>query len=221
MNTNKFWIRAFGIFGIFGGLILFSGDMLFYYSTESIDFAENMSKVSDNRIIISGVSALIATWFYLLGLGQVYYAFKSSVFKNTVIISFASLLILYGIVHSAYTGIAISAKLAAQNNLDITESIALALKTNKILRLFGYPVFLFLSVFFLSQVWKRKTLYPRWIMFFFPLIPFLLQFVLSEILSGTLWLVVMGGYLNLILVLFFLASTVALWNKTQLKPEGN
>jgi len=215
MNINQFWFRMFGLFGILGGLTLFAGDMLFYFNSESNTILENMGNVSDFRIIASGISAFLATLFYLLGLGQIYYAFKPtpSTMRNVVLISFASLLILYGIVHGAYVGIATSAKLAIQNNLDIAESTALAIKTNKILRLFGYPIFLILSISFLSQVWKHKTLYPRWIMLFFPLIPFLFQFILVNILSGTAWLVIMGGYLNLILVMFFSASTIALWNK--------
>jgi len=215
MKTNQFWIRTFGLFGILGGLTLFAGDLLFYFNTESINFNENMSISSDFRIIASGVTALLATWFYLLGLGQVYFAFKpsSATMRNTVLFSFAGLLILYGIVHSEYVGIATSAKLAAQNNLDITESVALAIKTNKVLRLFGYPLFLILSIAFISQVWKRNTLYPKWIIFFFPLFPFILQFVFKQVLSGTVWLVVIGGYLNLIMTLFFLASSIALWNK--------
>ncbi|NPA43910.1 MAG: hypothetical protein GXO49_00085 [Chlorobi bacterium] len=215
MNTNIFWLRTFGIFGILGGLTLFAGDMLFYYNSESINIAENMGNVSDARIIASGVSAFFATLFYLLGLGQIYYAFKPSPKKirNIVLISFASLLVLYGVVHGAYVGIATSAKLAVQNNLDITKSTALALKTNNTLRLFGYPIFLVLSIYFLSQVWKGNTLYPKWIIFFFPLIPFIIQFILAEFLTGTARLIILGGYLNLILVLFFFASTIALWNK--------
>jgi hypothetical protein len=35
-------------------------------------------------------------------------------------------------------------------------------------------------------------------------------------LSGSIWTIVMGGYLNLILVVFFTASTIALW---QIKPN--
>ncbi|MDB9827429.1 hypothetical protein OAC18_00260 [Flavobacteriaceae bacterium] len=34
-----------------------------------------------------------------------------------------------------------------------------------------------------------------------------------SILSGNIWIVVCGGYLNHILIIFFTASTIALWNK--------
>ncbi|MCK5820575.1 MAG: hypothetical protein KAH17_01770, partial [Bacteroidales bacterium] len=117
-----------------------------------------------------------------------------------------------GIVHAAYVAIATTAKSAVQNQLDIETATALALKTNQILRLFVYPIFALLSITFIYQVLKRKTLYPRWVIFFFPLIPFLFQSIIGKTLSGSVKTIIMGGYLNLIIVLFFAASTIALWN---------
>ena len=93
MITNKFWLRIMGFAGILGGLVLFSGDMLFYYDSVSPDIKINMGNASDLRIKLSGISALIATWLYLLGLFQVHYAFKisSKTAKNIVVLSFASI----------------------------------------------------------------------------------------------------------------------------------
>jgi len=214
MKINQFWLRAMGIFGILGGVILFAGDMLYYYDANNPNLLENMGNASDFRIIASGITALLAAWFYMLGLGQVYYAFKPTTAKvrNTVLISFGMILISYGIIHAAYLAIATTAKLSVQHQLDIEIATALASKANQILRLFIYPVFAILSYFFITQVWKRKTYYPRWIIFFFPLIPFLFQGVVNKVLSGNLWIIFAGGFLNLILVIFFIASTIALWN---------
>jgi len=215
MNITKFWLRVTGIFGVLGGLILFAGDMLFYYDASSTDLLQNMSKVSDLRIILSGITALLGTWLYLLGLFSVYYAFKpaTSIMRNIVIISFASILVAYGVIHGAYVGIATTAKLSLQNNLDITMATALVKETNLILRLFVYPSFAVLSFVFIFQVWKQKTLYPRWIIFFFPLIPFLFQGLFSKFLTGSIRIIIVGGFLNIILIIFFTASTIALWNK--------
>ncbi len=217
MKLSLFWIRIFGIFGIFGGLTLFAGDMLFYYDPINTNLMENMGNASDFRIITSGLTALIATWFYMLGLIQVYYALKPTkpILKNIILISFGAILTAYGVIHGAYVAIATSAKLAAQNNLDINESVYLAVKANNILRLFIYPIFGLLSFLFITQVWKRKTLYPRWIILFFPLIPFLIQSLICKNLSGDIRIIIYGGYLNLILVVFFSASTIAMWNIKQ------
>ena len=214
MEITKFWLRFMGIAGILGGLVLFAGDMLFYYDPININLKQNMGNASDFRIMASGLTALIASWLYLLGLGQVYYAFKpaKALARNTVAISFAAILISYGVIHGAYVAIAATAKLAVQNNLDIETATTLASEANNLLRLLIYPIFGLFSIVFIAQVWKKKTLYPRWIIPFFPLIPFLLQGILATVLTGSLRIIILGGFLNLILVLFFTASTIALWN---------
>ena len=214
MNISQNWIRFFGIAGIMGGLVLFAGDMLYYYDGDSINLKLNMGHATDFRIIASSATALIATWLYLLGLGQVYFAFKPSKpwVRNVVVLSFAAILTAYGIVHGAYVGIAASAKLAVQHNLDLETATTLAREANNLLRLFVYPAFAVFSYFFIIEVWKKKTLYPRWILPFFPLVPFLFKSIITGAFSGGMWVVVSGGFLNLILVLFFTVSTIALWN---------
>jgi hypothetical protein len=214
MKINQFWIRVLGIFGIFGGLTLFAGDMLFYYDPINTNLIENMGNASDFRIITSGITALIATWFYMLGLVQVNYALKPTkpLLRNIILTCFGAIFTAYGIIHGAYVAIATSAKLATQNNLDLHEAIHLAREANNTLRLIIYPIFGLLSILFIAQVWKRKTLYPRWIILFFPLILFLLRSFVCKSLSGNIWIIVCGGYLNIINIIFFTASTIALWN---------
>jgi len=72
MKVNQLWLRIFGFVGIIGGLILFAGDMLLYYKSGSDDLLYNMANATDDRIFFSGISALFAAWFYLLGLVPVY-----------------------------------------------------------------------------------------------------------------------------------------------------
>jgi hypothetical protein len=215
MELNKFWIRLFGVIGILGGITLLTGDMLFYYDPLNSNLFENMGNASDSRIIYSAVTALLAAWFYMLGVVHVYQAFIQTkpIIKNTILICFAAITISYGVVHGAFVAIATSSKLAIENNLDLNDSVALANEANNTLRLIVYPIFGLLSILFITQVWKRKTLYPRWIILFFPLIPFLIQDLICNNLSGNIWIIVCGGYLNHILIIFFTASTIALWNK--------
>ena len=215
MELNKFWIRLFGVIGILGGITLLTGDMLFYYDPLNSNLFENMGNASDSRIIYSAVTALLAAWFYMLGVVHVYQSFIQTkpIIKNTILICFAAITISYGVVHGAFVAIATSSKLAIENNLDLNDSVALANEANNTLRLIVYPIFGLLSILFITQVWKRKTLYPRWIILFFPLIPFLIQDFICNNLTGNIWIIVCGGYLNHILIIFFTASTIALWNK--------
>ncbi len=214
MSINTFWLRTLGILGTLGGITLFAGDMLFYYDGFSSDFVLNMANSSDARIKASGITALVAAWLYLLGLGQVYAAFKpaSAKVRNTVFISFGAILVSYGVIHGAYVAIATTAKLGLANNIDLGVATQLAANANDLLRFLIYPIFALLSFVFIAQVWKKKTLYPRWIIAFFPLVPFIFQAPIASILSGSWFVIIVGGYLNLILIVFFTASTVALWN---------
>jgi len=153
----------------------------------------------------------------MLGVVPVFYAFKpaTAAVRNAVVLCFSAIFIAYGIVHGAYVAIAATSKVAVQNQLDIEVVTALASHVNHILRYFIYPFFALLSYLFISQVWKRKTLYSRWMILFFPLVPFLFQGLISRALSGPAWIVFSGGFFNLILVLFFMASTINLWNNQE------
>ena len=154
MNTNNFWTRVLGIFGILGGITLFIGDMFFYYDPSNSNLYQNMGNASDSRIIYSAVTALLAAWFYMLGVIHVYQAFKptKTIIKNIILICFTAITISYGVVHGAFVAIATSSKLAIQNNLDLNESILLASEANNVLRLLVYPIFGLLSVLFIYQV---------------------------------------------------------------------
>lgn len=204
-----------GLLGILGGLLLFAGDMLFYYDASSTNYLLTMGNASDTRIIWSGITALLAAWFYVIGVGQVYVAFQAvkPLVRNVVVFCFTSIMISYGIVHAAFVAIATTAKLAVVNNLDIETSTALASQVNQALRNLVYPIFAILSILFIYQVWKKKTLYPRWMILFFPAIPFVLQGLLEPILTGKWRVIFLGGFLNLIMIIFFTASTIALWNR--------
>jgi hypothetical protein len=212
-----------GLAGILGGLVLFTGDMLFYFDSTSTDIKLNMGNASDFRITISGITALIASWLYMIGLVQVHYAFSpaTKIVRNIVVVCFAGILISYGIIHAAYLAIATTAKIAVQNQLDMNTTTALASAVNQKLRLIIYPVFAVLSFVFIVQVWKKKTLYPRWMVFFFPLVPFLFQGLISSALSGNIRIIISGGFLNLILVIFFTASTIALWHSGPVLNTGS
>ncbi len=215
------YIRLTGILGILGGLLLFMGDMLFYYNGDQTDTLLNMATSADWRILLSGILALISTWFYLLGLVPVYYAFKSvkPQLRYIVILSFAGILIAYGVVHGAFVAIATSAKIAIQNDLDLKKTTFLAIQINNAIRLLVYPLFFVLSFVFISQVWNKKTLYPRWMIFFFPLIPFILQYLIKDLFKGKWEVIIIGGYFNLILIVFFTASLISLWNNKKLLYE--
>ncbi len=204
-----------GAAGALGSLTLFAGDMLFYLDGDQADVIANMAVVAPQRIIISGLTALLAAWLYMLGAGQIYYAFQPARrwLRLAVFLSFAAIMIAYGVVHGAYVAIAISAHNASLMGKDPHAFTDLSLAVNNALRTVTYVPFALFTLLFIPAVWLKRTHYPRWLLFFHPIIPFLLNGVIVEHLVGKWKVIIGGGYLNLILLIFFTASTVALWRQ--------
>ena len=203
-----------GFSGMIGALVLFSGDMLFYYNGAQTDFIANMSVSSDLRVIASAVTALLAAWLYTLGAGQIYYAFAPAAkwIRLTVFLSFAAVMITYGVVHGAYVAIATSAKNAATLGMTPDSLTDLSVTANNALRLIAYLPFAIFSLVFIPTVWLKNTHYPRWVIMFSPVVLFFLHDPIVGSLEGRLKIIIGGGYLNLILLVFFAISTIALWN---------
>ncbi len=214
---------VFGLSGILGSLVLFAGDMLFYYNGESTDLIANMAGSSSGRIVISGVCALIAAWLYTLASGQIYYAFQPAQkwIRLTAFLSFTAIMIAYGVVHGAYIAIAVSAKTAVGLGLAPDSLAGLAITANNALRSVAYVPFGIFSIVFLVAVWARKTLYPRWFVLFCPAFPFMVSGRIVENLEGRLKTIVGGGYLNLLLLAFFLASTLVLARRRVSRRNGD
>lgn len=201
-----------GIAGILGGIVLFFGDMLFYYDGASTDFIANMANASDQRIIASGICALIAAWLYTLGSGQIYYAFQPAKkwVQLSLFFTFAAIMITYGVVHGAYVAIATSAKNAVSLGMTPDSFTSLAISVNNALRYMAYVPFTLFTLLFIPTVWMKRSHYPRWIILFTPAIPFLFNGLIVSNLQGEWKTIIGGGYLNLLLMVFFISSTVAL-----------
>lgn len=210
--TKQSIINLSGIAGILGGLVLFAGDMMLYYSNGQQSMTETMGMVPGSRIVGSAGTALLGAWLYLAGTVSVFHAFEpcKPVIRFLITSCFAAIAVGYGVVHAVFTAIADSAQLAIAHQLKMEAAVALAREADGLLRLMIYPFFAVLTVLFVHQVWTRKSHYPRWILLGFPLIWFFLQGMITSRLSGTSYVIIAGGYLNLQMVLFFLCSTIAL-----------
>lgn len=205
-------ILIFGLAGMAGALVLFAGDMLFYYQSGSADFVANMAAAAPERIVASGICALLAAWLYALGSGQVYLALAPAPtwLRALVFGSFAAIMIAYGVIHAAYVAIVVAAQNAVALGMEPAGQMELAWRTNDLMRNLTMIHFAVFTVFFTWAVLAGRTLYPRWILLFSPVVLYLLKGPIVSRLDGTALVVVAGGYLNLLLLLFFAVSTLAL-----------
>ncbi len=201
-----------GLSGIAGSLVLFTGDMLFYYDGAGTDLLVTMAGVSRQRIVLSAVCALIAAWLYTAASGQIFFAFQPARTwcRRGAFLSFAAIMIAYGVVHGAFVAIAVSAGNAATAGLPPDALIGTAAAVDGALRSVAYAPFIVFTLLFLYCVPTGRTRYPRWFVLFCPVIPFLLGDFVTGSLEGRWRTIVAGGYLNLILLVFFTASTLTL-----------
>ena len=224
MNTPAPAVREFplishraavycGISGIMGGLLLFMGDMLLFYAPVATDKFEVMGHLPAWRIVLSGQSALLAVSFYVLACGQIQHAFEPTKkwLRWTVCGSFVFIMLAYGVVHGAFIAVAVAAQIAVDLDLPAQALSALAVTSNDAIRQLVYPVFGLFSVLFVVAVWTRQTAYPRWLALCSPATFFVVREPLVSRLPENLQSVVDGGYLNLIIVVFFSLATSALW----------
>jgi len=210
-----------GLCGVAGSLVLFAGDMLFYFRGDSTDLVLNMGMASSQSIIASGLCALIAAWLYTLAAGQIYYAFQATKKwqRLSVFFSFLAVMIAYGVIHGAFVAIATSAKNALELGLPANALTELARDANNALRTIVYIPFIIFTCLFTPLVWMKKTLYPRWLILVSPVVLFLLNDLIVRNLQGQWKTIIAGGYLNLMLTVFFLASTISLYRTAKNQPS--
>lgn len=207
--------RWLGIAGILGAAILFIGDILYLYdSGGEVSGLSRINNIRDGRFLASGISALVGAWLYTLGAGQLYLALKPSG-KTLSILTFgffAAIMIGYGIAHAAFFSIISGAKDAFLTGAETEVLTELPKKYfNLLVQILTIPGVI-AALLFVYALFFRKTHYPKWIVVFFPLFLFLLKDMIVERLSGMPKAVLNGGYENLIMLLFYLVSTIVLWN---------
>ena len=213
--------RWLGIAGILGAAILFIGDILYLYdSSAEVAGLKSISDLPDGRFLASGISALIGGWLYTLGAGQLYFALRPSGKLISILTFgfFAAIMIGYGIAHAAFFSIISGAKDAFLTGAETAVLTELPKKYFYLLvQILTIPGVI-AAILFVYAILFRKTHYPKWIVVLFPLFLFLLKDMIVEGLTGMSKAVLNGGYENMIMLLFFLVSTIVLWNGGKIAP---
>ncbi|MCX6058742.1 MAG: hypothetical protein NTW69_11395 [Chloroflexi bacterium] len=208
-------VRLCGIAGVLGALIMGTGDLLYHHIPGSkLSLADRMSSFPQKRLVTAGIFGLIGSWLYMLSVFHIYFAFLSvgAGFALSVSFSFTMVAIAYGVAHASYYAIASSAKVARENNLDVEAAgkIGEALFSRVVLVTY-IPVAISMLLM-LYGVFSGRSAYPIWMVIFLPIVPYLLRIPILKILSGRAHELVRDSYDNFVLLLFFIMSTIVLWN---------
>jgi hypothetical protein len=216
MFTFTIWsLRVFGISGIIGAILFIWGDLLYNHvpgSNESPTI--KMSRLPDGRLIQAGILGMIGCWFYSLGALHVYIAFRPTgePFASILFLAFAATMICYGIGHAAYFAIAAGAKAAASLGGDVEAGGKLGNVYFQRLTFIIYIPTAIASLMMVYGVLAGRSLYPRWMVIFLPIVIYLIKIPVTRILRGRIKELVNDSYDNIVLFVFYAISTIVLWN---------
>lgn len=199
--------------GLFGALLMFSGDMLLYFTADSYEmdgtltpYIGIMEKLPNWRLKLGGLLGPVAAFFYCIGYYHITLAaaddFKGLAFAATLISSLG--IIVGGAYHSHFTYFGLLGK--TDNQAGIEEVI----KNTGMLSRISISLIAIGAVILGGLVVFGKTYYPNWFIVLTPMVTYFLGFIMVK-LPQPFRVVLFGGWYNLIYVIFFLASLILSW----------
>lgn len=208
-------LRLFGISGVIGSILFILGDLLYNHVPGSTDsFIVKMSKHPEARLLNAGMLGMFGCWFYTMASLHVYLAFRpvGELFAFILLLAFAATMIGYGIGHTAYFAIAAGAQVAVKLGSDAESGGKLGNTFfQRTVKITYIPVIIF-SLIMIYGIVAGKSLYPRWMVVFLPIFIYLLKTPIMRILKGRLKEMINDSYDNLVLLVFYVLSTIVLWN---------
>jgi len=213
--TTTWALRLFGLSGILGSILFIFGDLSYNHVPGSINSPTiKMSKMAETRLLNAGILGLIGCWFYTLASFQFFIVFRPAgeIYAFIVSLAFGAVMICYGISHTAYFAIAAGAKIAAQLEADVELGGKLGNTFFQRLVYITYIPVVISSLMMFYGIVVGKSMYPRWMAIFLPIVVYLLKSPITRILKGRLKEIVNDSYDNLVLFVFYVLSTIVLWN---------
>jgi hypothetical protein len=208
-------LRLFGISGIIGAILFIGGDLLYNHIPGSRNSPTvKMSKMPESRLLNAGTLGLLGCWFYCLASLQMYIAFRPAgdAFASGLFLAFAAAMVCYGISHTGYFAIASGAQASVKLGSDAEVGGKLGNLFFQRLVTITYVPLIIASLMMVYAVLSGQSLYPRWGVIFLPVVIYLLKTPVTRILKGRAQELVTDSYDNLVFLVFFVLSTLVLWN---------
>ncbi len=207
MQTNKKIVLT-GIIGIIASMLMYTGDMLLYFTTEPIqNFEEEivhiMANLSSTRLILGGLLGPISAFLYMIGFYHIYLLIKPNHDKLAkTLFGLLCVGIFYGgAFHSHFPLLGFISSSQNGTLLQMAEDYAiLHLYFMYIPSLVAYCLLAYLII-------SKKTFYPVWVVLFSPIILFWLSDVMKQ-LPQPLMMLIAGGWSNIMFTIFFSVSTI-------------
>lgn len=216
MNIFTTWaLRLSGLSGIIGSIFFIFGDLLYNHIPGSKNSpAVKMSTMPESRLLNAGTLGLPGCWFYIFGSLHLYIAFRpvGDLFAFIIFLLFAAVMICYGITHTAYFSIAAGSQVSAKHSLDAESGGKLGTIFFQRLIYITYIPVAIASLMMLYGITLERSMYPIWMVVFLPIVIYLVKNPVMQILKGRLQEIINDSYDNVVMFVFFLLSTIVLWN---------
>ncbi len=213
--------RLAGLSGLAGALLFFAGDMLFYgHFGPGANFAEGMlatvMRASPERLFAGGLVGPLAAGLCMVGFWHVYLNMRPSnaLLSRLIFMLFLALMVAGSAVHTLWTAKGLALKYCYGHGAPCADLLT-AIKSYWTLAydlgaIPGYIGAVLLVVFVLL----RKTRYPRWTVIANPAVLSMLSPLAARVPSP-LGAILVGGFTNLSIAVFFLTSVSTTWKCRQ------
>ena len=199
------------ICGMIGSILMYVGDMFLYFFKEEIkgtyatkQIIQTMTQASYKRIMIGSLLAIPACIFNCIGilhLNQI--AISSTHARNAMLLLLVSF-ISGAIYHSQFMYFGILNRFNHTRDLDVAYKTYMYLLKNLVFGMYAAS-FLYLAL----MIGLKQTILPWWYVFFTPLLVFLWIPLLKK-LKQPLYMLLVGGWGNLPIVIYYIAVLVFL-----------
>ncbi|HEY6412302.1 MAG TPA: DUF6796 family protein [Edaphobacter sp.] len=213
--------RLAGLTGFAGALLFFTGDMLFYgHFGSGADFTQGMLatvvQASPQRLFAGGLVGSIAACLCIVGFWHLYLNIRpSSVFLGrAILVAFSVMMVAGSAVHTLWTAKGLALKYCYGQGAPCSDLLA-ATKSywSLVYNLGAIPGYI--GAFLLGcLVLLRKTWYPRWTVIANPAVLIMLSPLIDRVPSP-LGAILVGGFTNLCIAVFFLVSVSTTWKGRQ------
>jgi len=214
--------RFAGLAGLTGALLFFCGDMLFYgHFGAGATFHEGMERVVREaplaRLFTGGLLGRPAACLCIIGFWHVgqNIAPRSPLLGRVVFYTLAAMMVVGSAVHALWVARGLATKYEEPLRAYLPDLfVALRRYWEVAYDLAAVPAYIG-AVLLLFAVLFRRSVYPRWtVLANFGLLS-LLEPLATQV-PAPLGAVLVGGYTNLSIAVFFLASVVSTWNTTEI-----
>lgn len=234
---NPTTVRAAGLLGLAGALLMLAGDMLMYAHGPGgpeapegvralLGIRAPILRATPGELILSGLTGPLAAVLYLIGVWHLFVRLDAApaLLRRLVTLAFASLFVLAGTYHALWSFHALVLQHASAEPAVASQLVDSAVRYTRAVYQTALALALVGGMPLLALVALGRTRYPRWTAALNPILLVLLAPLLlpaAERLPDPLGAMWVGGWFNSVFALFFAVSLATSGRQDEASPQAH